>query len=137
MKGDPSSPSPSRAGLRADEYTTVREAAAAARHHLSSLADDAAGASVILCVENMPPGVFPGSRMADLEAIVDEVAHPNVKICFDMYHLQLMEGNIATHLKQGLAKGWIGLVQIGEVPGRKEPRTGEIDFAYIFRVLRG
>ena len=68
--------------------------------------------------------------------VIDEVAHPNVKICFDMYHLQLMEGNIATHLRQGLAKGWIALVQIGEVPGRKEPGTGEIDFAYIFRVLR-
>lgn len=67
---------------------------------------------------------------------IDEAAHPNVKICFDMYHLQLMEGNIATHLKQGLAKGWIGLVQIGEVPGRKEPGTGEIDYAYIMRVLR-
>jgi hydroxypyruvate isomerase len=68
--------------------------------------------------------------------VIDEVAHPNVKICFDMYHLQLMEGNIATHLRQGLSKGWIGLVQIGEVPGRHEPGTGEIDFAYIFRVLR-
>ena len=68
--------------------------------------------------------------------VIDEVAHPNVKICFDMYHLQLMEGNIATHLRQGLAKGWIGLVQIGEVPGRREPGTGEIDYAYIFRVLR-
>jgi hydroxypyruvate isomerase len=68
--------------------------------------------------------------------VIDEVAHPNVKVCFDMYHLQLMEGNIATHLRQGLAKGWIGLVQIGEVPGRREPGTGEIDYAYIFRVLR-
>ena len=68
--------------------------------------------------------------------VIDEVAHPNVKVCFDMYHLQLMEGNIAAHLRQGLAKGWIGLVQIGEVPGRKEPGTGEIDYGYIFRVLR-
>ncbi len=68
--------------------------------------------------------------------VIEEVAHPNVKICFDMYHLQLMEGNITTHLRRGLAKGWIGLVQIGEVPGRKEPGTGEIDYAYMFRVLR-
>ena len=68
--------------------------------------------------------------------VIAEVAHPNVKICFDMYHLQLMEGNIATHLRQGLTKGWIGLVQIGEVPGRHEPGTGEIDYAYIMRILR-
>ncbi|HEY6987759.1 MAG TPA: TIM barrel protein [Bryobacteraceae bacterium] len=68
--------------------------------------------------------------------VIDEAAHPNVKVCFDMYHLQLMEGNIVTHLREGLGKGWIGLVQIGEVPGRKEPGTGEIDYAYILRVLR-
>ena len=68
--------------------------------------------------------------------VIDETAHPNVKVCFDMYHLQLMEGNIATHLRQGLQKNWIGLVQIGEVPGRREPGTGEIDYNYIFRVLR-
>jgi hydroxypyruvate isomerase len=68
--------------------------------------------------------------------VIDEVAHPNVKVCFDMYHLQLMEGNIASHLRQGLSKGWIGLVQIGEVPGRKEPGTGELDYSYILRLLR-
>jgi len=67
---------------------------------------------------------------------IDEVAHPHVKVCFDMYHLQLMEGNITNHLRQGLSKDRIGLVQIGEVPGRKEPGTGEVDYAYIFRVLR-
>ena len=68
--------------------------------------------------------------------VVEEVAHPHVKVCFDFYHLQLMEGNVTTHLRQGLSKGLIGLVQIGEVPGRLEPGTGELDFAYVFRVLR-
>ena len=73
---------------------------------------------------------------AEAFPVIEEVAHPNIKICFDMYHLQLMEGNLTSHLRQGLAKGWIGLVQIGEVPGRKEPGTGEIDYAYMMRVLR-
>jgi len=67
---------------------------------------------------------------------IEEVGHPHVKICFDMYHLQLMEGNITNNLRQGLTKGLIGLVQIGEVPGRKEPGTGEIDYGYMMRVLR-
>jgi hydroxypyruvate isomerase len=67
---------------------------------------------------------------------IDEVGHPHVKICFDMYHLQLMEGNITSHLRQGIAKGLIGLVQMGEVPGRLEPGTGEIDYAYMMRILR-
>ena len=73
---------------------------------------------------------------AEAFPVIEEVAHPNIKICFDMYHLQLMEGNLTIHLRQGLAKGLIGLVQIGEVPGRKEPGTGEIDYAYMMRVLR-
>lgn len=73
---------------------------------------------------------------AEAFPVIQEVAHPNVKICFDMYHLQLMEGNITNHLREGLTKGLIGLVQIGEVPGRKEPGAGEIDYAYIMRVLR-
>jgi hydroxypyruvate isomerase len=47
-----------------------------------------------------------------------------------------MEGNITAHLRQGVSKNLIALVQIGEVPGRKEPGTGEIDYAYIMRVLR-
>ncbi len=68
--------------------------------------------------------------------IVEEVAHPNVKICFDIYHLQLSEGNITNNLKLGLEKDWIRLVQIGETPGRKEPGTGETDYGYIFRTLR-
>ena len=68
--------------------------------------------------------------------VIQEVAHPHVKVCFDFYHLQLMEGNVIAHLREGLSKGLIALVQIGEVPGRKEPGTGEIDYAYVFRVLR-
>ena len=68
--------------------------------------------------------------------VIQEVAHPHVRVCFDFYHLQLTEGNVTTHLREGLSKGLIALVQIGEVPGRKEPGTGEIDYAYVFRVLR-
>jgi hydroxypyruvate isomerase len=73
---------------------------------------------------------------AEAFPIVEEVNHPNVKICFDIYHLQLSEGNITNNLKQGLAKDWIRLVQIGESPGRKEPGTGETDYGFIFRTLR-
>lgn len=95
---------------------------------------------IVLVMEPLSSGGAQARMALDTAAVafpvIDEVAHPNVKICFDMYHLQLMEGNITNHLRQGLTKGWIGLVQIGEVPGRKEPGTGEIDYAYIMRVLR-
>jgi hydroxypyruvate isomerase len=73
---------------------------------------------------------------AEAFPIIEETAHPNVKICFDIYHLQLSEGNITNNLKRGLEKDWIRLVQIGESPGRKEPGTGETDYGHIFRTLR-
>ena len=107
---------------------------------LKKTGDIAAEHGITFLVEPLSTGAGQ-SRMAldtagEAFPVIEEVAHPNVKICFDMYHLQLMEGNIASHLRQGLTKGLIGLVQIGEVPGRKEPGTGEIDYAYIFRILR-
>lgn len=107
---------------------------------LKKAGDIAAERGITLVVEplssaNGQPRMALDTAAAAFPAIED-VSHPHVKICFDMYHLQLMEGNITTHLRQGLAKGIIGLVQMGEVPGRKEPGTGEIDYAYMMRVLR-
>lgn len=68
--------------------------------------------------------------------IVSEVNHPRVKLDFDMYHLQLSEGNIINNLRLGLDKGWIRFVEVGDVPGRKEPGTGEKNYPNIFKVLR-
>ena len=73
---------------------------------------------------------------AEAFPIIAEVAHPNVKVCFDMYHLQLSEGNLTNNLKLGWEKGWIKIVQIGDVPGRKEPGTGETNYPHMFRILR-
>jgi len=68
--------------------------------------------------------------------IVEEVNHPNVRVCFDLYHLQRTEGNLVVNMRQGFEKNLIRLVQIGDNPGRFEPGTGEINYAYVFRVLR-
>ena len=73
---------------------------------------------------------------ADAFSVIEEVAHSHVKVDFDIYHLQLSEGNITNNLKLGLEKGWIRIVQIGDVPGRKEPGTGELNYPHIFRTLR-
>ena len=68
--------------------------------------------------------------------VVEAAAHPNVRVDFDIYHLQMSEGNIINNLKLGLQKGLIRLVQIGDVPGRLEPGTGETNYHNIFKVLR-
>jgi hydroxypyruvate isomerase len=107
---------------------------------LKQCGDIAGEHGITLVIEPLSSTAGQGRMALDTAAaafpVIAEVAHPNVKICFDMYHLQLMEGNITAHLRQGLTKGWIGLVQIGEVPERNEPGTGEIDYGYMLRVLR-
>ena len=53
---------------------------------LRLLAPVAEAAQVVLCVENMPPGVYPGTRMADLASLVAEVASPSVALAMDTGH---------------------------------------------------
>jgi hydroxypyruvate isomerase len=107
---------------------------------LKKTAEIGARHNMIFMLEPLSSAPGAGRMACDTAAeafpVVQEVNHPNVKICFDLYHLQLMEGNLITHMREGFAKNLIELVQIGEVPGRKEPGTGEIDTAYVFRVLR-
>jgi hydroxypyruvate isomerase len=65
--------------------------------------------------------------------IIGGVNHPQVKILFDIYHQQITEGNIINHIEQY----WdlIGYFQVGDVPGRKEPYTGEINYQNIFKAI--
>ena len=65
--------------------------------------------------------------------IVRAVNHPNVRILFDIYHQQISEGNLINHIR----KHWdrIGYFQMGDVPGRKEPGTGEINYRNVFKAI--
>jgi sugar phosphate isomerase/epimerase len=56
---------------------------------LCLLADHASGTGVTICVENMPPGVFPGSRMAELREIVDAIDRPEVALVLDTGHARI------------------------------------------------
>ncbi len=106
---------------------------------LKKAGDIAAKNNVYFCLE--PLNIVESPQMSVLSArhgfkIVEEVNHPHVKLDFDMYHLQLSEGNIINNLREGLRKKWIKFVEIGDVPGRKEPGTGEMNYENIFKVLR-
>ena len=63
--------------------------------------------------------------------IIDGVGSDRVKILFDIYHQQISEGNLTNNLD----KYWdrIAYLQTGDVPGRKEPGTGEIRYKHLFR----
>jgi len=103
-------------------------------------AGDLAGAAGVYAVLEPLNGVENGN-MAMITSgrayeIAKEVNHPHVKVDFDMYHRQLGEGNLINTLKDGIAKGYISFVEVGDVPGRFEPGTGETNYPQLFRVLR-
>ena len=72
-------------------------------------------------------------RSSHVLAIIDEVDHPNLGLLYDVYHMQITEGNLASTIAENIAR--IGHVQVADVPGRNEPGTGEINFNYLFRHL--
>ncbi|MBO6674165.1 MAG: TIM barrel protein [Rhizobiales bacterium] len=66
-------------------------------------------------------------------AILDEVASDSVRLMFDCYHVQLMEGDLSNRLMALLPR--IGHVQFASVPDRCAPDQGEVDYAHIFALL--
>ena len=107
---------------------------------LKRAGDIAGKAGVTITVEPLSVEANQPRRALDrtLECfpVIQDVNHPNVKVCFDLYHLQRTEGNLVVNLRRGLASRVIKVVQIGDVPGRLEPGTGEINYAFIFKELR-
>ena len=107
---------------------------------LKRAGDIAAAGGVTIALEPLSVNPAQPRRALDrcLEAfpVMKDVNHPNVKICFDLYHLQRTEGNLVVNLRSGLQDKLIKIVQIGDNPGRLEPGTGEINYPFIFKELR-
>ena len=74
------------------------------------------------------------NHTAEAFEIMREVGSPNVKILFDIYHVQIMDGNLIDTIRKNIAS--IGHFHVGDVPGRHEPGTGEINYANVFRAIR-
>lgn len=70
----------------------------------------------------------------DAFEIVRAVGNPHLKILFDIYHVQIMEGNLIETIRNNIAS--IGHFHVGDVPGRHEPGTGEINYQNVFRAIR-
>ncbi|MFN0044235.1 MAG: 2-oxo-tetronate isomerase [Alphaproteobacteria bacterium] len=74
------------------------------------------------------PGYFL-SRTDHAIALLERVGLPNVRLQFDFYHVQIMEGDLASRFERLLPH--IGHVQIADTPGRNEPGTGEINYPFV------
>ena len=78
------------------------------------------------------PGFYLNTTAQAL-SILDEVGADNAYLQYDIYHAQRMEGELANTMSQQLAR--IGHIQLADNPGRNEPGTGEINYAFLFRHL--
>ncbi|MDE2442031.1 MAG: hydroxypyruvate isomerase [Betaproteobacteria bacterium] len=65
--------------------------------------------------------------------LIETIGRSNVKLQLDLYHAQIIQGDLARTIEENIAQ--IGHVQIADNPGRHEPGTGEINYAFLFSVL--
>jgi len=77
------------------------------------------------------PYLVPNTRAA--AAFIDTVDRPNVRIQWDAYHMQRMEGNLVATVTEFLPR--IAHIQIADAPGRGEPGTGEINFPFVLDAI--
>ena len=76
------------------------------------------------------PGFFL-TRTDQALALLDEVGSENLLLQYDIYHAQRMEGELGNTLSKHI--GRIGHIQLADNPGRNEPGTGEINYAWLFK----
>ncbi len=93
-------------------------------------------AGVRLLIEPINTMDIPGfvlNRTHQARSIIGEVGSGNLFLQHDIYHMQIMEGDLARTIEANL--DIISHMQIADNPGRNEPGTGEINYPYLFGVI--
>ncbi len=104
--------------------------------NLRFAAEKLQAAGILLIAEPINTRDIPGfflNRTEQALAIFGEVASDNLKLQYDIYHMQIMEGDLAPTIETHLAR--IAHIQIADTPGRHEPGTGEIHYPFLFAHL--
>ncbi|MDH4249032.1 MAG: hydroxypyruvate isomerase [Deltaproteobacteria bacterium] len=89
-----------------------------------------------LLVEPLNSQDVPGFHLVhtkDALKVFDEVGHANLWLQYDIYHMQIMEGNLTRAIRDNLKR--IAHLQLADNPGRNEPGTGEIHYPNLFRFI--
>ena len=91
---------------------------------------------VRLLIEPLNPLDVPGYYLFGTRNaldLIEEVGHPNLWLQYDVYHMQIVEGNIMRTIQANISR--IAHIQIADNPGRHEPGSGEINYPNVFRFL--
>ena len=104
--------------------------------NVARAADRVGAAGRILVIEPINTRSMPGyflSRQAQAMAVIDAVGSPHLGLQFDLFHCQIMDGDLETHLRRQFPV--IRHIQIAGVPDRHEPDTGEVNYPHLFGVI--
>ena len=96
----------------------------------------AASAGLDILIEPINTRDIPGyflNRQDDAHRIREEVGAANLKVQLDLYHCQIVEGDLAMKIRRDLAH--VGHMQIAGVPERHEPDRGEVNYPFLFALL--
>jgi hydroxypyruvate isomerase len=101
-----------------------RAVAAAAKHDITVLIEPINGRDI--------PGYFLNTQ-AEAHAVLAEINAPNLRVQMDLYHCQIVEGDLAMKIKRYISA--VAHFQIAGVPERHEPDSGEINYPYLFWLI--
>jgi hydroxypyruvate isomerase len=92
--------------------------------------------SIRLLVEPLNKFDIPGFHLVHTKDAVELfklVGHDNLWLQYDIYHMQIMEGDLTRTIRENLPR--IAHIQLADNPGRHEPGTGEINYPYLFQAI--
>ncbi len=101
-------------------------------------AEQAGRSGCTVLIEPINPRDMPGyplNRQGEAHALLQAVDSPHLQVQMDLYHCQIVEGDLATRLRQYLPTGRVGHIQIAGVPERHEPDQGELNYPYLFGLI--
>ncbi len=104
--------------------------------NLKAACEEAAAQNVTLLIEPINPRDMPHYLLhtqQDAHAIREEVGMANLRVQMDFYHAQIVEGDLSEKVRRWMPH--IGHFQIAGVPGRNEPDQGEVNYAWLFKLL--
>lgn len=113
------------------------EAETTYRENLSYACDAAAAQGMSVLIEPINQRDVPGYHLSQVEAaaaLIEGLARDNLKLMFDCYHTQIMQGDLTERLRRHLPI--IGHIQIAAVPDRGEPDGGELHYPNLIAAIR-
>jgi hydroxypyruvate isomerase len=113
---------------------TAADAHATFVSNLRLAAQKLKGANIRLLIEPINTRDIPGFFLTHTKqalAIIDEVGADNLWLQYDVYHMQIMEGDLAKTIERNLPR--IAHMQIADPPARNEPGTGEINYRFLLK----